>query len=166
MFHRRSPFGTRVFLACLLVSLLSPAFDAYARGSKGGSSSGGSVSVRGYTRRDGTYVQPHVRSATDGNPYNNYSFPGNYNPYTGKTAPGNPDTYLERYYNRTPSQFGSSTPKTYIPSLNGTQSDADRKTSQSAVRCVDANGNVHYGSQLPPGVICKSQSAVPMSSAP
>jgi hypothetical protein len=31
------------------------------------------VQVRGYTRSDGTYVQPHVRTNPDGNPYNNYS---------------------------------------------------------------------------------------------
>jgi len=55
--------------------------------------------VRGYYRRDGTYVAPHYRSSPDSNPYNNFSFPGNTNPYTGKTAPGNPDTYLERYNN-------------------------------------------------------------------
>src|SRR5579872_6080083 len=60
----------------------------------------GAVSVHGYFRKDGTYVQPYMRSAPDGNPYNNYSFPGNVNPYTGKTAPGNPDTYLRNYYDR------------------------------------------------------------------
>jgi hypothetical protein len=32
------------------------------------------VSVRGYTRSDGTYVQPHVRTNPDGNPYNNFSY--------------------------------------------------------------------------------------------
>jgi hypothetical protein len=58
------------------------------------------ASVRGYFRKDGTYVKPHTRSAPDGNPYNNYSFPGNYNPNTGKITGGNPDTYLDRYYNR------------------------------------------------------------------
>jgi hypothetical protein len=58
------------------------------------------VSVRGYTRKDGTYVQPHTRSAPDGNPTNNYSFPGNYNPNTGTITPGNPDTYLENYYKK------------------------------------------------------------------
>lgn len=57
----------------------------------------GDVHVNGYYRRDGTYVQPHMRSAPDGNPYNNYSYPGNVNPYTGKVAPGNPDTYLRNY---------------------------------------------------------------------
>lgn len=56
--------------------------------------------VRGYTRRNGTYVQPHYRTNPDGNPHNNYSFPGNYNPNTGRITPGNSSTYLERYYNR------------------------------------------------------------------
>jgi hypothetical protein len=31
------------------------------------------VYVNGYYRSDGTYVQPHVRTNPDGNPYNNYS---------------------------------------------------------------------------------------------
>jgi hypothetical protein len=61
------------------------------------------VKVKGYYRKDGTYVRPHYRSNPDGNPYNNWSFPGNTNPYTGKTANGNPDTYLRNYYNRTSS---------------------------------------------------------------
>jgi hypothetical protein len=56
--------------------------------------------VNGYYRRNGTYVQPHYRTNPDCNPYNNYSFPGNYNPNTGRITPGNPNTYLERYYNR------------------------------------------------------------------
>src|SRR5437016_3583235 len=53
--------------------------------------------VRGYTRKDGTYVPPYYRSSPDSNPYNNFSYPGNTNPYTGKVAPGNPDSYLQRY---------------------------------------------------------------------
>jgi hypothetical protein len=59
------------------------------------------VRVRGYYRKNGTYVQPHYRSKPDGNPYNNYSYPGNTNPYTGKTATGNPSTYLNNYNNKT-----------------------------------------------------------------
>jgi hypothetical protein len=54
--------------------------------------------VHGYYRSNGTYVQPYFRSDPDGNPYNNYSYPGNLNPYTGQVAPGNPDTYLRNYY--------------------------------------------------------------------
>lgn len=34
--------------------------------------------VNGYVRSNGTYVSPYVRSAPDGNPYNNYGSP--YNP--------------------------------------------------------------------------------------
>lgn len=45
---------------------------------------GGSVYVRGYVRKDGTYVQPHYRSAPDGKFHNNWSTKGNVNPYTGK----------------------------------------------------------------------------------
>lgn len=56
--------------------------------------------VRGYYRSDGTYVQPHIRSSPDRSPYNNYSYPGNYNPNTGKSSTGNSDTYLDRYYSR------------------------------------------------------------------
>src|SRR5229473_473291 len=44
----------------------------------------GSVYVRGYIRKDGTYVQPYMRSAPDGNFWNNWSTIGNVNPYTGE----------------------------------------------------------------------------------
>lgn len=65
------------------------------------------VYVRGYYRSNGTYVAPHYRSNPDGNPYNNWSFPGNTNPYTGVTATGNPDTYLNNYYNNNSSSYSS-----------------------------------------------------------
>lgn len=55
------------------------------------------VKVNGYYKKNGTYVEPHYRSSPDGNPYNNYSFPGNTNPFTGKTATGDQNTYLKRY---------------------------------------------------------------------
>lgn len=55
--------------------------------------------VSGHYRSNGTYVEGYYRSSPDGDPYNNYSFPGNTNPYTGKTATGNADTYLKNYYN-------------------------------------------------------------------
>ncbi len=58
------------------------------------------VWVNPYTRRDGTFVPGHYRSNPDGNPYNNWSFPGNVNPYTGREATGDLNRYLERYQNR------------------------------------------------------------------
>jgi len=42
------------------------------------------VRVRGYFRRNGTYVMPHYRSNPDRYKWNNWSSWGNYNPYTGK----------------------------------------------------------------------------------
>lgn len=76
----------KLFIAGLIILFLIPFLSEAA------------VRVKGYYRKDGTYVQPHYRSNPDGNPYNNWSFPGNTNPYTDKVAPGNPSTYLENYY--------------------------------------------------------------------
>ncbi len=87
-----------IFITAILAVLLIPAVEGLAGSKK--ASSGGSVYVHGYFRGDGTYVRPHVRSAPDGNPYNNYGFPGNYNPNTGGISPGDPEKYLERYYHR------------------------------------------------------------------
>lgn len=53
------------------------------------------VYVQGHFRSDGTYVQPHYRSAPDSSKLNNYSTQGNVNPYTGKEGTVNP-------YNSTP----------------------------------------------------------------
>ncbi len=57
------------------------------------------VYVSGYYRSNGTYVNGYERTSPDGDPYNNYSYPGNYNPNTGSITTGNPDTYLNNYYN-------------------------------------------------------------------
>jgi hypothetical protein len=40
--------------------------------------------VRGYVRKDGTYVAPHVRSSPNQHRFDNYSSSGNSNPYTGQ----------------------------------------------------------------------------------
>lgn len=47
--------------------------------------------VKGYTKKDGTYVAPHVRSSPDKSKDNNYGTKGNVNPYTGK--PGTKDPF-------------------------------------------------------------------------
>ncbi len=50
------------------------------------------IYVRGYTKSNGTYVQPYHRSAPDKTINNNYGTSGNYNPYNGSygTKPQNP----------------------------------------------------------------------------
>ena len=55
--------------------------------SSGHSSSHGSgapTHVHGYTKKNGTYVQSHRRSAPDGSKSNNWNAKGNVNPDTGK----------------------------------------------------------------------------------
>jgi hypothetical protein len=66
-------------------------------------------SVHGYTRSDGTYVQPYHRSAPDNNPYNNYGTQGNYNPYTGQAGTAQPQpNYIQPAYPTQPSNRGGS----------------------------------------------------------
>jgi hypothetical protein len=43
-------------------------------------------SVNGYTRQDGTTVQPYERTAPDDTQTDNYSYQGNVNPYTGRVG--------------------------------------------------------------------------------
>lgn len=53
------------------------------------------VNVQGYTRRDGTYVAPHVRSAPDNSYNNNYGTSPNTNIYSGQQGTNQP-TYNDR----------------------------------------------------------------------
>lgn len=64
-----------LFLAIALVSFEASARDTY---------------VNGYTKSNGTYVEPHYRTAPDHNAFNNYSAQGNVNPYTGHAGTVNP----------------------------------------------------------------------------
>jgi len=55
------------------------------------------VYVNGYYKSNGTYVQPHYRSAPDGNFNNNWSTKGNINPYTGAVGTKTYDSYNNDY---------------------------------------------------------------------
>ena len=63
------------FAPCLIVT------DASARGL---------TSVKGYTKKSGTYVAPHKRTAPNNTKMDNYSTKGNTNPYTGKKGTKKP----------------------------------------------------------------------------
>lgn len=58
------------------------------------------VRVRGYYRKDGTYVSPHTRSAPNRTTADNWSTRGNFNPYTGKrgTKPETPAVSTPYYW--------------------------------------------------------------------
>jgi TPR repeat protein len=64
----------------------------------------GQVRVRGYTKKDGTYVAPHMRSSPNSTQLDNWSVKGNVNPYTGVEGTRNPT-------NISPQQF-------YRPQIN------------------------------------------------
>jgi hypothetical protein len=75
-------------VGAFLFSLLG--FQASAASHGGVSHSGGAVHVGGYTKANGTHVEPHMRSAPDHTTANNWSTKGNVNPYTGKPGTKNP----------------------------------------------------------------------------
>lgn len=50
----------------------------------------GQTRVRGYVKKDGTYVAPHMRSSPNSTRLDNYSTAPNYNPYTGRQGTQNP----------------------------------------------------------------------------
>lgn len=56
----------------------------------GSSASARDVFVNGYVRQNGTYVQPHMRTAPNNNAFDNYSTKGNINPYNGNAGNVNP----------------------------------------------------------------------------
>jgi hypothetical protein len=53
-------------------------------------------SVKGYTKKDGTYVEPHIRSSPNKDKSDNFSSKGNTNPYTGKKGYVDPDKPKEK----------------------------------------------------------------------
>jgi hypothetical protein len=65
-------------LACIFT------FQSGAIAQRSSRSRGGDVYVKPYFRKDGTFVDGHMRSSPDKDFYNNWSTKGNVNPYTGK----------------------------------------------------------------------------------
>lgn len=57
-----------LLLLCLVSSLISPLQAASRRHSSD------DVYVGGYSKRDGTYVEPHYRSAPNANKWDNYDY--------------------------------------------------------------------------------------------
>ena len=60
-----------IFAAALFAASTGDAFAEY---------------VRGYTKKNGTYVSGYQRSDSNSTVTDNYSFKGNTNPYTGQTG--------------------------------------------------------------------------------
>jgi hypothetical protein len=56
---------------------------SHSSGARGTGSNPSSHSTKGYTKKDGTYVQPHHQTNPNNTQYDNYNTRGNYNPHNG-----------------------------------------------------------------------------------
>ena len=54
--------------------------------------------VKGYTKKNGTYVAPHYKSSPNKSKLDNFSTKGNVNPYTGKKGTVNPYKITPKKY--------------------------------------------------------------------
>lgn len=54
--------------------------------------------IKGYTKKNGAYVQPHFRSSPNRSKFDNWSTKGNYNPYTGKKGTVSPFKITPKKY--------------------------------------------------------------------
>lgn len=77
--------------------------------------------VRGYTRRDGTYVAPHQQTSPNQYRYDNYSSQGNTNPYTGQRGYERNEYSTPPVYNRSNPNSGYSNPSSGYGSSYGQQ---------------------------------------------
>ncbi|WP_263833728.1 hypothetical protein [Sulfurospirillum oryzae] len=94
------------FISTLLIIVGLCFSPAFAKGSSGSHKSSSSkshssskssssksysdVSVKGYTKKDGTHVSAYKRTSPNSSKSDNYSTKGNVNPYTGKKGTKNP----------------------------------------------------------------------------
>jgi hypothetical protein len=116
----------RGLLVAILIAVTFVAADsAFAKGP---------VSVKGYFRRNGTYVSPHYRSAPDGIFGNNWSTIGNINPYTGMPGTKTRPPVRSRQHSAAPSsQFLSATTSAspaYTPPPAYSKTDLEREVQE------------------------------------
>jgi hypothetical protein len=73
---------------CLATSAFAQHYSSHSSSStySSGGAYGTDTQVSGYTRSNGSYVEPYHRTAPDSTMYNNYSSQGNTNPYTGEAG--------------------------------------------------------------------------------
>lgn len=88
-----------VIVLSIAALVCTPAFAKGGGGHSGGShsssshsSGSGSHSIKGYTKKDGTYVAPSHARDPNNSKSDNWSAKGNVNPYTGKEGTKDPNT--------------------------------------------------------------------------
>lgn len=89
------------------------------------------VFVNGYYKKNGTYVQPHFKTAPNSSMFDNYSTKGNFNPYTGK--PGWIDPY-----SKVSSSYYSAIPYSYRHNYENLFTYLNKKDFYNYFKIVDA----------------------------
>ena len=64
-----------------------------------------STPVKGYTKSNGTYVQPHNRTTPNNTINDNYNTKPNVNPYNGKAGTVNPNNTYSQPKNTQPKKY-------------------------------------------------------------
>jgi uncharacterized protein YgiM (DUF1202 family) len=89
------------------------------------------VKVKGYYRKDGTYVQPHYRTAPNSTNRDNFSTKGNVNPYTGEAGYVTPDSKSYSYPSERNSTTNSSSNNYNSYNYNNSNSSSSSNNSYS-----------------------------------
>ncbi|MBI3709443.1 MAG: hypothetical protein HY246_17455 [Proteobacteria bacterium] len=90
VFATASIFATLIIAATALAMPVAPAPVPSRSPVLVQQSNGETHTVRGYWRKDGTWVPPHRQTDPDANKFNNFSTDGNTNPFTGEKGTVNP----------------------------------------------------------------------------
>lgn len=109
------------------------------------------VHVRGYYKKNGTYVAPHYRSSPNSSRLDNWSTKGNANPYTGKPGTRNPyPTYTAPTYRYTPPAYPQ---PTYPPPINSPRTYVAPRASISASSPAARSSTYLQSSAMPQGEV-------------
>lgn len=103
------------------------------------------VQVKGYYRKNGTYVSPHTRSSPNRTTYDNYSHQGNINPYTGAVG-YKTDEYSngKRTYRKVYSKKVKINKNSYFYTSYGSTSKINSITSNKEIEIVGEADNNFY----------------------
>lgn len=101
------------------------------------------VSVKGYYRSNGTYVQPHQRTGPNYTRNDNYSTVGNTNPYTGEAGTKSRDE------NTSSSSYTTSNSSYSSPSYSTTTatSSPNHSTTTTSTPSYSSSNTIYTGSR-------------------
>jgi hypothetical protein len=103
------------------------------------------VKVRGYYRKDGTYVKPHYRSSPNRSVSDNYTYKGNVNPYTGEIGHRSYEFINDkRVYKKSKTKKVKVTNRTYFHPSYGTKSKIAIFPKDREVEIIGYTDNGYY----------------------